>query len=296
MTGRVLVFGEVLFDVFPDGAARLGGAPFNVAWHLQGFGLEPFFVSRVGEGERGANVRERMSDWGMDTRGLQADDRRPTGAVWVRMERGEPSYEIVPDVAFDAIDAEALEDIVRRNDWAMAYHGSLALREQGNRAAWARLAAACGAPVFVDVNLRDPWSPTARVQAMLAAARWAKVNEDELARLAGEGAAACEAALNFSLEALVVTRGEAGASVGRADGKVWEALAVGVDNLVDTVGAGDAFSAVVVLGLLRQWPWDTVLRRASGFAALVCGQAGAIIENRAVYEARLAVWNEEDQR
>ena len=67
---RPIIFGEVLFDCFPDGSRVLGGAPFNVAWHLQAFGAEPLFVSRVGNDPMGRKIRDAMLQWGMDTSGL----------------------------------------------------------------------------------------------------------------------------------------------------------------------------------------------------------------------------------
>ena len=77
----LVVFGEVLFDVFPGGEAVLGGAAFNVAWNLQGLGLAPLFVSRVGADELGRRVLDAMASWGMETRGVEVDSSRPTGRV-----------------------------------------------------------------------------------------------------------------------------------------------------------------------------------------------------------------------
>ena len=79
MKGRVHVFGEVLFDHFPDGSKVLGGAPFNVAWHLQAFGLSPRFISRVGDDEDGEQIKSAMQAWGMSLSGLQTDRKLPTG-------------------------------------------------------------------------------------------------------------------------------------------------------------------------------------------------------------------------
>ena len=78
-TGVPVVFGEVLFDCFPDGKTVLGGAPFNVAWHLQGLGLQPLFVSAVGNDAQGEEVRRTMQSWGMATTGLQTRAAFPTG-------------------------------------------------------------------------------------------------------------------------------------------------------------------------------------------------------------------------
>jgi len=96
---RPLIFGEVLFDHFPDGSVVLGGAPFNVAWHLHAFGLKPLMVSRIGHDELGEKVEAAMRSWGMDCSGLQRDPDHPTGTVEVQFDDGEPIYEIVENVA-----------------------------------------------------------------------------------------------------------------------------------------------------------------------------------------------------
>ena len=153
MRGRLCIFGEVLFDHFPDGTRVLGGAPFNVAWHLQAFGRRPRFISRVGRDPEGEAVREAMSAWGMDTAGLQTDPRRPTGRVGVRFDDGEPGYDIVHPCAYDAID-EPPQDSV---GCALLYHGSLALRDAVSRQSAQALMTGKPETVFVDVNLRAPW-------------------------------------------------------------------------------------------------------------------------------------------
>ena len=97
------IFGEVLFDHFPDGKRVLGGAPFNVAWHLQAFGRAPRFISRVGADAEGRSVLNAMRDWGMDTQSVQVDERLPTGRVSVAIVDNEPAYDIVADCAYDTI-------------------------------------------------------------------------------------------------------------------------------------------------------------------------------------------------
>ncbi len=92
---RPLIFGEVLFDCFPDGSRVLGGAPFNGAWHLQAFGHSPLFVSRVGNDEAGQEIRSAMQVWGMDIGGLQLHVSHATGNVAVSLIEGEPHYDIV---------------------------------------------------------------------------------------------------------------------------------------------------------------------------------------------------------
>jgi len=84
-----VIFGEVLFDCFPDGNSVLGGAPFNVAWHLQAFGMSPMMISSVGDDELGNKVKSAMQDWSMRTTGLQLDPVHPTGSVDIEFVDGE---------------------------------------------------------------------------------------------------------------------------------------------------------------------------------------------------------------
>ena len=109
MNRRLCIFGEVLFDHFPNGKRVLGGAPFNVAWHLQAFGQTPCFISRIGDDPEGQAVFAAMRDWGMDTDGVQIDPTKATGRVSVRFDGGEPVYEIVEHCAYDAIQSEAAD-------------------------------------------------------------------------------------------------------------------------------------------------------------------------------------------
>lgn len=291
MPSPPVLFGEVLYDIFEDDDTHvLGGAPFNVAWHLHGFGARPLFVSRVGEDADGRRVRETMTRWGMSDACLQADGERPTGQVRVHSTGSQVRYDIVPHQAYDAIDAGALSGCLGDAAPPLLYHGTLATREEASRGALDRLVEATGAPIFLDVNLRDPWWTQARVEAQMARARWLKLNDDEIERLTGmptgtaseamEAAAALQS--RFSLQGVYVTRGSTGALVVRGD-EVEQGRPPPVD-VVDTVGAGDAFSAVAILGLLHDWDLRDTLDRALAFAAGVCRQRGATAAEPDLYE------------
>jgi fructokinase len=173
---RPVVFGEVLFDRFPDGHVVPGGAPFNVAWHLQAFGGMPLMISRVGNDALGRNIRQAMEGWSMALRGLQLDSQHPTGIVDVSIHAGEPAYDIVDQRAYDFIDATQLPPLPESG---VLYHGSLALRNPVSRQALETLRQDSGMALFVDVNLRAPWWQRDAVLAMLQQARWAKLNADE---------------------------------------------------------------------------------------------------------------------
>lgn len=288
--GRLCIFGEVLFDHFPDGKRVLGGAPFNVAWHLQAFGQAPHFISRVGADSEGEAVRAAMHDWGMSTAGLQTDAQRPTGRVSIRFVDGEPEYDIVAPCAYDAIEPEP----AAAPDCRLLYHGSLALREPASRRALETLRACRPRTVFLDVNLRAPWWGREAVLGMVREAHWVKLNAAEMDLLypsAGDSDAQAAGLLAaYGLEGLVLTRGSQGAQVVTARGEHFGVRPEAATPVVDTVGAGDAFAAVMIMGLANDWPLDLTLSRAQAFASRLVGRRGATVQDRAFYQAFVDEW------
>jgi fructokinase len=299
---NLLIFGEVLFDCFEDGNTVLGGAPFNVAWHLQAFGCAPLFVSRIGDDELGEKIRQSMETWGMDTSGLQRDSTHPTGTVQVKLIDDEPHYEIVPNRAWDFIDARAIPDVSP----GLIYHGSLALRSPRSAGALQTLKDTSAATVFMDINLRPPWWEKVQLEKLVADAAWVKLNEHELRALVHaddkvDGAAGDDMQMNaanlidrYNLQLAIVTKGAAGAFAMDGNGAVFDIAPAGSNTVVDTVGAGDAFASVCILGLVRGWSVDTMLPRAQAFASAVVGQRGATIADRAFYEPLLRQWHLEN--
>jgi fructokinase len=286
------VFGEVLFDHFPDGSRVLGGAPFNVAWHLQAFGQKPRFVSRVGEDPPGHEIVALMSAWGMRRDGLQSDSEHPTGSVRVLIEDGEPHYDIVADSAYDFISAAELGG---QDTEGILYHGSLAARNPVARAALQTVKLRHKGKIFVDVNLRPPWWRTETLLPMLNDADWVKLNETELVELC-PGHATLEDAIQefckkFGMDTLVVTRGAEGAFA--YDRRQHGVAVKPAENLVvvDTVGAGDAFAAVLLLGLSQEWPLQTTLNRAQEFAGAIVGRRGATVADTDFYRRFHAQWD-----
>lgn len=288
---RPLLFGEVLFDRFPDGSVVLGGAPFNVTRHLQGWGLRPLFVSRVGDDVLGRRIRSIMEQWEIDTSGLQVDPSHATGTVEITIRNDEPAFDILSNQAYDFIAEAELRPPTR---CAVLYHGTLALRNRASDAALRRLLSVCDCPVFMDVNLRPPWWRKERVLEELGRSRWAKLNDAELESLAPSGsdlpsrAAALQAACE--LEALIVTRGARGAwacSHHEGTAEVEPGTRISV---TDTVGAGDAFASVMLLGLIRKWPLALTLQRAQAFASSIVGIRGAVPQDQAFYSPFIDAW------
>lgn len=288
---RPLIFGEVLFDCFPDDREVLGGAPFNVAWNLQAFGQQPIFISRVGNDRRGRQIQEAMTCWSMDTAYLQQDNTKPTGRVEISLTEGEPSFAILDDQAYDHISS----DMPRLHETpSFLYHGSLALRNDASRKALAAIKQDYRCPIFVDVNLRNPWWDTKSVHAMISDAAWLKLNEDEYKTLFPEEGEPenCGNILfdRYNLKAVFLTMGSRGAMAFTRDSVPLTVKPTSSTEVLDTVGAGDAFSSVLLLGLVHQWPLEDTLDRAQEFASAVVGQRGATTGNRAFYQTLLNRW------
>lgn len=293
MEKRPIVFGEVLFDEFPDGSSVMGGAPFNVAWHLQGFGLQPLLVSAVGDDEAGKRVLDTMTAWGMDSSNVQILSAYPTGRVSVSLQDGQPAFDILDQQAYDHI--RALPD--KSDDFALLYHGSLALRHAVCRNTLDKMVQALQLPAFIDINLRPPWWQKDDIEGLLLQAHWVKLNEHELAAIYGQDSLpsaqweslARDMLDKFALQQVILTLGEQGACYIERE-QTLRGAPVPVRQLQDTVGAGDAFSAVTILGLVRQWPGTQTLQRALAFASAICEQRGATATNTNLYQKFLEQW------
>jgi fructokinase len=287
---RPVIFGEVLVDRFPDGSVVLGGAPFNVAWNLQAFGQAPVLISRVGQDSLGDQIRAIMTDWSMDTSYLQSDRSHPTGVVDISFRDGEPSYDIVAGSAYDFIEPAGFATLPNA---AVLYHGSLALRSDVTRQAFATLVDQVPVPRFVDVNLRAPWWQQQDVLDMIDGATWVKLNEHELALLSPDSRPGADMAGNLrqrhGLQAIILTRGSRGAELFGDDTKLSVAPEAAT-QVVDTVGAGDAFASVILLGLLQDWPLQTTLERAQSFASAAVGLRGATTTDANFYSRFSSAW------
>jgi fructokinase len=288
-TSPLIVFGEVLFDCFPDGRRVLGGAPFNVAWGLKGFGQDPVFVSAVGADTEGDHIRRQISDWGMRTDALQTDARYQTGDVQIVFNSDEPQYEICAPRAWDFVRDEGYEAT------ELIYHGLLALREETTRKSFEAIQARSKAKRFFDINLRPPYDDLDTVKRWIRGVDWLKLNIDELGEVLGEGAiefASGEKHLDrlreeFGVDNILLTGGIQGAMIKGSFGKAVCTPAPAPVEMVDTVGAGDSFSAVAIHGILSGLPADVIISQASQFAAKICAMRGATSRDVNFYQYKL---------
>lgn len=278
MTSPIVCVGEVLWDALPAGLF-LGGAPYNVAYHLRRLGEPVTLVSRVGDDRLGREALRRLRAQGFNTDSVQVDSVLPTGFVRVEVdETGSPEYEIVQPVAWDAI---TLDEAVR--DRAVAARavvfGSLAQRGAVSRHT-VQMLGALGAVAVFDVNLRPPHVDPEVVRASLAAADFVKLNAAELQTLsrwfgwADAPRAAVDAlADTFGSRLVCVTRGADGAALWHA-GRWLEHPGYPVE-VRDTVGAGDAFLAALLAGVLNEHSDAASLDAACRLGSYVATRSGA---------------------
>jgi len=305
-SGMAVVFGEVLVED-GGGTPAVGGAPFNVACHLAAFMAPPLFVTRIGDDRNGALVRAELERFVIPETGLQIDPMEETGRAVVERSGTGHRLALVPRQAYDFIDPEPAAASVAGGSYDTVCFGTLAQRTERSRLALAAVLDATPAKRFLDLNLRPGQTDEAIVTKALTAADIVKINEEELQTLfqwyfqigpderalaTEEVHAACRALMDrFALEALIVTLGHRGSVYFGADGSYLAHR----DNpvppyVIDTSGAGDAFTAIFLLGRARGWPLDLLLARANEFAGAICAVTGAVPRDLCFYDKWVARW------
>lgn len=280
----IVGLGELLADVFPDGE-RPGGAPANVTFHAKNLGAEGQMVSRVGRDERGKTLRAYLKKHGIGLSYIQEDPERPTGWVTVTMgDEGKATYVIHQDVAWDYIAFDPILDGLAKGADAICF-GSLCQRQAVSRQSIHTFLDSAGPDTLrvFDVNLRQEFYSEEVFRESLKKAQVVKISDEEvevfseLLDLPAEQEPAIQALFEqFDLQYVALTLGADGCILAQP-GKMHRQPGKKVD-VVDTVGAGDSFTARLTLGILRQEPLETIAREAVEYAGYVCTLAGAMPE------------------
>jgi fructokinase len=275
MTGPVVGIGELLWDVYPDGRAVAGGAPFNFAFHCHQLGHPAVIVSRVGDDDLGRGLRERVRELGLSDEYIQTDHDHPTGTVRVALDEHKvPTFTIAADVAWDHIGwDEQLEGLAGRA--AATCFGSLAQRATGSRTTIGRWVGSCraaGALAVCDVNVRKPFADPGVLAGCWHSCDWLKWSYDDATAIGRlSEAESWPAGVKKPVE--VMTLGEWGVDVSTPEGEHFHEPAEPV-KVVDTVGAGDAFTAAMVCLHLEGRPLRDCARFANHYAARACEHPG----------------------
>jgi len=266
----LVTFGEVLWDVI-NGEAHIGGAPLNLAAHAVRCGLRAAVVSSVGDDALGKGALKEMQRLNVEHQWTVVNPARQTGTVTVTLNDGQPSYTIHEGVAWDFINLEtgAFQALVSERPRAFCF-GTLAQRCDVSRQTLRHLLVAFkDAVIFYDVNLRQNFWSGPLVEAGLARATLVKVNDDEakvLGKLLFDGACEPETFARAVLSrhpvrAVIVTMGADGCLVCERDKDLVRCPGIKVE-VVDAVGAGDAFSAAFLVAWL------------GGASAMMAAEAG----------------------
>jgi fructokinase len=279
----ILVVGEVLWDIFAHSTA-LGGAPLNFAAHAKRLGYNPLLISAVGADSLGNAARQEIAGLDLDTSFLQTSRRYPTGTARVELGPGDRTcFVIERPAAYDAIclREEQIAGIIQRGPGCF-YYGTLFAAAPQSRAVLDRLLDALPAATrFYDLNLRPGNYSVQLVIELLELAGVVKLNEEELCivrkftRFPSEIEAFCrEGSKRFGWKSVCVTLGARGCAM--LCGDEYIEVAGHTINVADPVGAGDAFAAAFLHGLICDWPVTKIAAFANRVGALVASRHGAI--------------------
>lgn len=274
---HVVSFGEVLWDVYPEGK-KLGGAPFNVAAHLTKLGTQGYIVTKVGIDAFGEEILSAIRSQDIETSYTQIDKNFKTGIVEVSLdENGQPTYNINKPVAWDFIHTN-LENLNLIQNCNGLIYGSLACRSERNLQTLKDLTAI--SPLNIcDLNIRQNFYSKNLLETLLGYTNILKVNDNEadlLASLFGlnDQSFYHDLASQFGIELIIKTKGSHGAEAFH-EGQIYSTKGVKV-KVIDTVGAGDAFLAAFIHHYLQGESINSCLQQGSKLGAFVATKAGAI--------------------
>ncbi len=288
----ILILGEILYDLFPDGR-QLGGAPFNFAFHLKKLGVDVRFISRVGKDKNGRGILKFLDSHGFDTLDIQIDPVHDTGAVKVTLyDDGSHGFEILADAAWDYIEFDTRLAGIMAESFDCLYFGSLVQRTLNGRELIQQILSQKPAAtrVFCDINLRpDAWSDLT-VETCLGASDILKLSDEEFRLISGHDPfdpqidSLLHTFMNtHKIKTLILTLGANG-SLWAFQGQVEKTgLPSLKGNIADTVGAGDAYAAMAAACLLKGAPQDRSLHLAHEFALGICKIRGALPDDDGFY-------------
>jgi len=281
MSFKIIAIGELLWDLLPTKKV-LGGAPANFAYHTHAMGAESLIVSCIGNDALGRELRLRLAEMGLRTDGITTDPIAPTGVVSVALDaRGVPNFTIHENVAWDFL-APSPAVLAEAGGADAVYYGSLGQRHPVARGVIRRFlqSAPLAALRVFDINLRQNFYTREILEESLQAANVFKLNDDELpvvARLVGLAGSKSslleQLAARYELRVVALTRGDQGSTLW-VDGELISRPVEPIAALTDTVGAGDSYTAALVMGLLAGHEPEQIIDQAHRVASFVCTQFG----------------------
>jgi fructokinase len=289
---KITSIGEILFDVYPN-FKKVGGAPFNFIYHVAKITGGGNFVSRIGKDKKGSEILSILKSKNISSKYIQIDEIHETGeAVPTLNDSKTPDWEIKTSRAYDFIESTfGLQNLIKNNTDCL-YFGTLAQRERKSRETIQSLFSN-KVKFFCDLNIRQKFYTKEVLEISLKTADVLKLNEDEL-KLVNEiflpdkydfSKTAKSIKDKFKIDMLCVTLGEKGSYIFRDEFKDHYEIEIKKDEIVDTVGAGDAFASVLCIGYLMNINIEKINKACSYFASEIVKVDGALPEDDSVYEA-----------
>ena len=280
---KLLSFGEIIWDVYPD-EKHLGGAPLNFAAHFAKQGGEAYVLSALGDDELGNEALNKLSLWKVNAEYVSVLSGKDTGKCLVTLDKqGVPTYNIVRDSAYDYINCSSVSD-----EFDALYFGTLALRNEYNRREISELIKSHSfKEIFVDVNLREPFISRESLMLCMENATVLKISDEELSAVSkilynteyDYKNIATEISKTFqNIKFIIITLGEKGSYAYDVHNKTSFSCAAERVTVASTVGAGDSFSAVFLYKYMCGFDIDSCLKSASRISAYVVSKTEAVPE------------------
>lgn len=288
---KITSIGEILFDVYPD-KKRIGGAPFNFIYHIINLTGSGNFISRIGDDDLGNEIISYLKDKKIPLNYIQIDTKHPTGAAKPSLNDSKiPEWEIMTERAYDFIVLQKEIKILLEEKTDCLYFGTLAQRGDKSRKTIQSLFNK-NLKYFCDLNIRQNFYSREIIKSSLEAANVLKLNEDEL-KLVNQlilnddyeiEKTSKKLKHDFNIDLLCVTQGEDGAILFDMNNKHEYRSKINQSEIVDTVGAGDAFASILCIGYLENWDIEKINVTASKFASEIIKINGALPGNNLIYE------------
>ena len=294
---NITAFGEILWDVYPD-EKRLGGAPFNFIYHIWKILGKANFISSVGNDENGRGILSYLNSIGFNTKNIIVDEEHPTGTVQVVLDENKaPRFTPTYNCCYDFVKIEERMQKLIFQETDLIYFGTFSARSEIARKTLFSLLNQPNKKYFCDLNLRHDFFTGDLIEQALRSVNVLKINDAELSKLkelfslpTNDNEACVSLLGKFDIELIGLTLGENGAylfSKHESDYYVSEPT-----QIVDTLGAGDAFAAILCLGYLQQLPLKQLNRLANEFALEICKVNGALPGDNSLYQKYKALFTE----
>lgn len=281
--------GEILWDIYPD-TKRIGGAPFNFIYHIKKIIGSANFISSVGNDELGKELLQILSKNGFDTDSIFVDSQHPTGKVSVTIDENKIShFQISSKSSFDYLQLTRKAEQLINEDSDLIYFGTFTSRSEKSRGTITSILNKPTKKYFCDLNIRHNFYTKEFIELSLFSSNVLKINEDEFSKLQkifdlsdDEETAIHTLFKKYKIDLLALTLGKNGAKLYSKDD--FDYYKPEENEIVDTLGAGDAFSSILCLGYLFNYPLDIINKLANEFAFQICMIKGALPIDDLIYE------------